>query len=474
MTYDVAVIGAGVTGSMIARELSMLDNTVCIIEKQSDVAGGASRANSGIVHAGYDAVPGTSKAKFNVLGNAMMQKTALELGVPYENCGSLVVALGKDDKKRLEELKQRGDENGVPTSIVRGERLKKIEPMLSEKITAALYAPSAGIICPFSLTIAASENAAANGAELFLESEVTDINFADDIYTITAGEKKIQAKYVVNAAGIYADKISAMAGGEVFNIHPRKGQYIIFDKLIKAYTNSVIFRAPTQMGKGVLFAPTVYGNMLAGPTAEDIEDKQDKSTSGRGLDYVMNGVKQFVPQVDAKKAITEFAGLRAVSPTGDFIIEQSKNAENFINVAGIESPGLTAAPAIAVHVRDMLVSMGLSDSKKAGATRIRKPIEVFANATKKRQQELIEMDKRYANIVCRCEHVTEAEIIESIRRGARTVDAVKFRVSTGMGRCHGGFCLPRVMDILARELYKDPTQITKSGQGSQILTGRTK
>ena len=474
MIYDVAVIGAGVIGSMIARELSMLDISLCIIEKHSDVAGGTSRANSGIVHAGYDAQPGTNKAKFNVLGNALMQKTTLELGVPFENCGSLVVALSEEDERKLEELKERGDKNGVPTRIVRGEQLKEIEPMLSEKITAALYAPTAGIVCPFSLTIAASENAAANGAQLFLESEVTGISFSDGAYTITAGEKKIKARYIVNAAGVYADKISKMAGGEEFSIHPRKGQYIIFDKLMEAYTNTVIFRAPTKMGKGVLFAPTVYGNMLAGPTAEDIDDKQDKSTTGQGLDYVIHGVKEYVPQVDAKKAITVFAGLRAVSPTHDFIIEKSKSAENFINVAGIESPGLTAAPAIAVHVRDMLVSMGLSDSKKAEAKRIRKPIEVFANATKKRQQELIGMDKRYANIVCRCEHVTEAEIIESIRRGARTVDAVKFRVSAGMGRCHGGFCLPRVMDILARELDKDQTQITKSGQGSQILTGRTK
>ncbi len=474
MIYDVAIIGAGVIGSMIARELSQLDISLCVIEKHSDVAGGASRANSGIVHSGYDAQPGTLKAKFNVLGNAMMEKTARELGVPYQNCGSLVVAFGEDDEKKLRELKKRGDKNTVSTRIIKGAKLKELEPMLSKNITAALYAPSAGIICPFSLSIAASENAQQNGAQLFLESEVKAVEYTSGVYTITAGERKIKAKYLVNAAGLFADDISKMAGGEVFNIHPRRGQYIIFDKLMPAYTNTVVFRAPTKMGKGVLLAPTVYGNMLAGPTAEDIDDKQDKATTGEGLSFVMNGVKEFVSEIDTKKAITEFAGLRAVSPTHDFIIEKSKSAENLINVAGIESPGLTAAPAIASYVKDILVSMGISSINDPKATRIRKPIEVFANADKERQKELITQDKKYANIVCRCEHVTEAEIIESIRRGARTVDAVKFRVSTGMGRCHGGFCLPRVVDILSRELGKDYSEITKSGAGSQILTGRTK
>ena len=474
MIYDAAIIGAGVTGSMIARELSQLDISLCVIEKHSDVAGGASRANSGIVHAGYDAVPGTFKAKFNVLGNAMMQKTALELGVPYENCGSVVVAFGKDDEEKLKGLKQRGDQNGVPTNIISAAELRMLEPMISDNITAALYAPTAGIICPFSLTIAAIENAQNNGAKLFLDSEVKSLSFKEDVYTITAGERKIKARFIINAAGVYADEISKMAGGEIFSINPRRGQYIIFDKLMPAYTNTVVFRAPTKLGKGVLVAPTVYGNMLAGPTTEDIEDKQDKATTLEGLDFVIHGAKEYLPDIDTKKAITVFAGLRAASTTHDFIIEKSKSAENFVNVAGIESPGLTAAPAIAVYVKNLLLAMGIDDKPNPKATRIRKPIEVFANAEKERQKELIAQDKRYANIVCRCEHVTEAEIIESIHRGARTVDGVKFRVGAGMGRCHGGFCLPRVVDILSRELGKDYNEITKSGDGSQILTGRTK
>lgn len=474
MTYDVAIIGAGVAGTMIARELSMLSCSVCVIEKQEDVATGTSRANSGIVHGGYDAKPGSLKAKFNVLGNAMMKKTTKELGVPYKNCGSIVVAFGKDDEKMLCELKQRGEENGVKTKIINKQQLKELEPLISDNITAALYAETAGIVCPFRLTLAASENAISNGAYFYFDSKVTAIERTDGVYIITAGEKEIKAKYVVNAAGVYADEISKMAGGEEFKIRPRKGEYIIFDKDMPASANTVIFRAPTEMGKGVLFAPTVYGNMLAGPTAEDIDDKQDKATTRQGLDYVLSGAKEYVPTVDRKSAITVFAGLRAVSPTHDFIIGKSEKTENFVNVAGIESPGLTAAPAIAMHIKELLVSMGLSDEENPDTTRIRRPIEVFADATKQRQKELIEKDPRYANIVCRCEHVTEAEIIESIRRGARTVDGVKFRVSAGMGRCHGGFCMPRVMDILARELGKDYSEITKGGKGSKVLTGRTK
>ncbi|MBT3318804.1 MAG: NAD(P)/FAD-dependent oxidoreductase [Clostridia bacterium] len=474
MIYDAAIIGAGVIGSMIARELSMLDIRVCLIEAKDDVASGASRANSGIVHAGYDAKPGSFKAKFNVLGCAMMKQTTDELGVPFENCGSLVVAFNKQDELALAELKRRGDANGVPTQILTGAQAREIDPMLSEKITSALYAKSAGIVCPFSLTIAASENAIANGVKLYLNSEVTDIARKDGVYEIAAGERDISARIIVNAAGLYSDEISKMAGAEQFIIKPRKGEYIVFDKEMKARTNNVIFRAPTKLGKGVLLAPTVYRNMLAGPTAQNIEDKQDKATSPDGLKKVLNSVIEYVPSIERGKAITVFAGLRAKSPTHDFIIGASQSADNFVNVAGIESPGLSSAPAIAQHVKDLLVSLGLSDKKDPSATRKREPIEVFANATLERKKQMIASDKNYANIVCRCEYVTEAEIIESIRRGARTVDGVKFRAAAGTGRCHGGFCMPRVMDILARELSKDYSEIQKSGKGSRVLTGKTK
>ena len=476
MKYDVAVIGAGVTGSMIARALSMYDMRVCVIEAAPDVAAGASRANSGIVHAGYDAKPGSQKARFNVAGNAMMPAVAAELDVPYQNCGSLVVGFDAEDDAQICALYESGKKNGVETMILSRKQILEKEPMFSGEVSSALYAPSAGIICPFSLTIAAMENAVRNGVDVYLNSRVTAILRDGDVYAITAGERRIDARYIVNAAGIFADEISKMAGGEVFDIRPRKGQYIIFDTAMPAKVDSVIFGAPTAKGKGVLFAPTVYGNMLAGPTAEDIGDKADTATSRSGLDGVLLGAKRYVPSLEARYAITTFAGLRSVSSTGDFIIECSKSAQNLVNVAGIESPGLTSAPAIAEHVVELLQSIGLEVKKDANAVRTRKAIEVFSCATDARKKELIQQDNRYANVVCRCEHVTEAEIVECIRRpcGARTVDGVKYRAGAGMGRCHGGFCLPRVMDILARELECAYDDVTMSGGGSYILAGKTK
>lgn len=476
MTYDVAIIGAGVTGSMIARELSMLQVKVCLIEAHADVAAGATKANSGIVHAGYDASPGSMKAKMNVKGAAIMKKTTDELGVPYMNTGSLVVGFSDEDDAQIEALHARGRQNGVETQVISGQQARKMEPMLSKDVTSALYAPTAGIVCPFTLAVAAVENAAANGVQVLRSRRVTAIKKQDGVHRITAGDKTVSATYVVNAAGVYADEVSRMAGGEVFDIRPRKGEYIIFDTDMEARTEAVIFPAPTKMGKGVLFAPTVYGNMLAGPTAEDTDDKTDKATSRRGLNAVIEGTRSYVPNIDRRAAIAVFAGLRAVSPTGDFIIECSQKAKNLVNVAGIESPGLTSAPAIAEHVKELLISLGLPDEQDESATRIRKPIEVFAMASPKRKKELIKKDPQYANIVCRCEQITEAQIVESIRRpcGATTVDGVKLRTGAGTGRCHGGFCLPRVMEILARELGRDYGGITKSGGESAILMGRTK
>ena len=476
MIYDAAVIGAGVTGSMIARELSMYDMSVCVIEAAADVAAGASRANSGIVHAGYDAIPGTLKAKMNRRGNALMKQTAKELGVPYLDCGSLVLAFCDDDDRHVRELHDRGEKNGVLTEILSFREVVQKEPMVSAQATSALYAPSAGIICPYTLTIAAMENAAGNGVQVFLDSRVTEIAHQDGVYELQAGKNHIRARYLINAAGLYADDISKMAGGEVFEIRARKGEYIVFDNSMAARVGTVLFGTPSERGKGVLLTPTAHGNMMAGPTSEYTDNKADKSTSGAGLEAVFCGAKQFVPDIDTKSAITVFAGLRAVCDRHDFIIERSKSAPNLINVAGIESPGLTSAPAIAQYVCELLFTAGLEASKKQEAKRTRTPIEAFAHATPARRQELIKKDARYANVVCRCEHVTEAEIVESILRpcGARTVDGVKFRTRAGMGRCHGGFCLPRVMAILARERGQDIGDITKSGGDSQILTSKTK
>jgi glycerol-3-phosphate dehydrogenase len=475
MIYDVAIIGAGITGAMIARELSQLNTSVCVIEAAADIASGATRANSGIVHAGYDALPGSMKARMNVRGNALMGAAVKELGVPYDNCGSLVVAFDDEEDKSVDMLLGRGRENGVPVEKISGDEVRQKEPALSEELRSALWAPTGGIVSPFELAIAAMENAAANGAEVYLNSQVSAISKENSVFVIHTGENVIKARFVVNAAGVYADDISKMAGAEVFTINARRGEYVLFDKSQPVRVKSVIFGAPSEKGKGVLFSPTAHGNMIAGPTAE-FTGKEDTATTSEGLKAVMDGVCRYVPSINKRSAITVFAGLRAVGDRHDFIIEESKSMPGFVNVAGIESPGLTSAPAIAEYVTEMLVSMGIDGTKNADATRIRKPIEVFAHATPERQCELIKADQRYANVICRCEHVTEAEIVQSINRpcGATTVDGVKLRTSAGFGRCHGGFCMPRVMDILARELGRDLKDITKSGEGSWILGKRTK
>lgn len=475
MIYDVAVIGAGVSGAMIARELSQLDIRLCVIEAASDAAAGATRANSGIVHAGYDALPGSLKARMNVRGIELMDIAVKELHVPYNKCGSLVVAFDDEGEKSVDELLKRGKQNGVIVEKLSGSEVKRREPYLSEAVRCALWAPEAGIVSPFELALAAVENAAANGADVFFDCRVTAIRKEEGMFTVEAGALTIQARFVVNAAGVYADEVSRMAGGEAFSINARRGEYVLFDKSSPVRTNAVIFGAPSEKGKGVLFSPTAHGNMIAGPTAE-FTGKDDTATTREGLEAVLKGVRRYAPGIEKRSAITVFAGLRAASDRHDFIIEASKSAPGFINVAGIESPGLTASPAIAEYVTQLLIEMGISDTKRNGATRLREAIEVFAHATPERQCALIAKDARYANVVCRCEQVTEAEIVQSIHRpcGARTVDGVKLRTTAGFGRCHGGFCMPRVMDILARELCLDVCDITKSGEGSPILTGRTK
>ncbi len=475
MIYDVAVIGAGISGCMIARELSFYEASVCVIEAAADVAAGATRANSGIVHAGFDALPGSMKARMNVRGSKLMTTAVKELGVPYDICGSLVVAFDDDDEKSLDELMVRAAENGVPVERISGDEVRRREPHLSKAIQSALWAPTGGIVSPFELAIASIENAVENGVQVFLNSRVTKIQNKGDIITIEAGEKRIQTRFVVNATGVYADEMSRMAGGESFEIKARRGEYVLFDKSQPVRTRSVIFGAPSEKGKGVLFGPTAHGNMIAGPTAE-FTGKDDTATTPEGMQAVMDGVRRYVPSIDKRNAITVFAGLRAAGSTHDFIIEESKSTPGFVNVAGIESPGLTSAPAIAEYVAEMLIAMGMSPKKKASAVRTRKPIEVFAHATPERRAELIQMDKRYTNVVCRCEQVTEAEIVQSIHRpcGATTVDGVKLRTSAGFGRCHGGFCMPRVMEILSRELGTDLNTVTKSGEGAWILADKTK
>lgn len=504
MIYDVVVIGAGVIGCHIARQLSQYKLKICLLEKQSDVATGTSAANSGIVHAGYDAEPGSNKARLNILGNKMMDKVAEELNIPFKRIGSLVLAFNKDDMVKLNTLYDRGLENGVEgMEMLTALEVCEKEPNISKEVEGALYAPSAGIICPYELTIGAAENAVENGTDLKLECEVRDIkrsyikpdaegkllykengnnnkgnnhNYSSILYKVVTNQGEFTTRYIVNCAGLFADTIAAMVEDTSFKINPRKGEYILFDKRQGEIVNSVIFQVPTRVGKGILITQTVDGNLLIGPNALDIDDKTDLSTSNEGLNQVLQGALKSVPDIDRRYIITSFTGLRAVPSTGDFIIKESEVSKGFINVAGIESPGLTAAPAIAEYVEDILRKAGLVFIPKNDYNPVRRPVKRFRDMKEDELADLIKKNPLYGRIVCRCEKVSAAEIIDSIRRpaGARNLDGVKRRTRAGMGRCQGGFCTPRVMEILSKELNIPIEEITKSGGDSWMLTGRTK
>ena len=475
MMYDVVIIGAGVVGGMTARTLAAYDLKVCIVEKGNDVAVGATRANSAIVHAGFDAKVGSLKAKLNVRGSEMMAQVARELGVKYQNNGSLVIGFNEEDRATIEELYERGVKNGVKElKVLDKEELKKLEPNLSDEVTAALYAPTGAIICPYELTIAAIGNAMDNGTVLERNFEVTEIREKDGVYEVCSGDRVLTAKYVINAAGLHSDRIAAMVGDTSFSVHPRRGEYILLDRECGDIVSHTIFRTPSKMGKGILVSPTVDGNLLTGPTSVDIEDKEDTSTTASGFAHIIREAKENVPGIPYNKTITSFCGLRAVGSTGDFIINAPK--KGFINAAGIESPGLSASPAIAEYVLELLKEQGLSLSPKKDYNPIRKPQHAFREATIAEKNEMIKKDKSFGKIVCRCETVTEGEILQAIRTnpGARDLDGVKRRTRAQMGRCQGGFCGPQIVELLSRELGIPYEAVTKSGEGSYINLGRTK
>lgn len=477
MMYDVAIVGAGVVGALIARELSRYNVKVCLIDKEADVAMGTSKANSAIVHAGYDAKPGSLKARLNVRGNALMSQVAEELDVPFQRIGSLVLAFHEEDMTQLHKLYSRGIENQVPDlKILDKEQVRKMEPNLSEEVIAALYAPTAGIICPYELTVGAVENAVFNGVDLKLERTVINIIAEHRQFTLITEKEEIQCKYLINAAGVHADAIAAMVGKENFSITPRKGEYLLLDKSQGGVVNTVIFQPPSKMGKGILVTPTVDGNLLIGPNAHDIDNKEDISTTASGLEEVIHGAGKSVPTLDIRQVITSFAGLRATPSTGDFIIEEAADVKGFIQVAGIESPGLSASPAIAEYVVKVLNQAGLELEKREKFDPIRKPVVRFREMTDAERAKVIQQNSKYGKIICRCEKVTEGEIVDCIRRpaGARNIDAVKRRTRAGMGRCQGGFCAPRVAEILSRELDIPMEEVTKMGGQSKLLAGRTK
>lgn len=473
--YDVAVIGGGVVGGMISRRMSMYNVSCCIIEKENDVASGSTKANSAIVHAGFDAAEGTLKAKLNVRGSEMFPQLTKELGVKYKNNGSLVIGFSDEDKETISALYERGIKNGVKNlKVLTGDEAREIEPNLSDSVTSALYAPSGAIVCPYELTVAAIGNAMDNGCDLKLNFDVTDISEKDGFFEISSENDKIQAKYIVNAAGIFADKIAKMVGDDSFSITPRRGEYILLDKECGNIISHTIFRTPSKMGKGILVTPTVDGNLLTGPTSVNIDDKEDTGTTADGFEKIIGQAGENVRGIDYRKSITSFCGLRACGSTGDFIINSP--VSRFINAAGIESPGLSASPAIAEMVEELLLEQGLELSKKDGYIPTRKAMHAFRELDMEEKNKIIKENPAFGKIVCRCETVTEGEILEAINTNPKPtdVDGVKRRTRSNMGRCQGGFCTPYIMELLSREMGVPMESITKSGGESFMITGKTK
>ena len=473
--YDVAVIGGGVVGALIARTLARYQLKICILEKAHDVAMGASSANSAIVHAGFDAKEGSLKALLNVKGSEMMEKVCRELGVKYQNNGSLVIGFDDEDRATIEALLARGNANGVKNlRIVERDELVKMEPNISKNAICALWAPTGSIVCPYELTLAAIGNAMDNGTDLFLDFEVTDIRANAEGFAVCSTQQEIGARYVINAAGLFSDAIARMGGDNSFDVHPRRGEYVLLDKECGSLVHSTIFRTPSKMGKGILVSPTVDGNLLTGPTSFDIEDKDDHSTTSDGLALVMKQAGENVEGVQFGKSITSFCGLRAVGSTGDFIINNP--IHGFINVAGIESPGLSSAPAIGEYVADLLKNDGLALNTRADYVATREAMHAFREMSIEEKNEVIRRDPTYGHIICRCEGVTEGEILNAIRKNPkpRDLDGVKRRTRAQMGRCQGGFCSPYIVELLANEQSIPYERVTKFGGASYINVKKIK
>eukprot|EP00826_Nyctotherus_ovalis_P009716 TRINITY_DN1256_c0_g1_i10.p1 TRINITY_DN1256_c0_g1~~TRINITY_DN1256_c0_g1_i10.p1 ORF type:complete len:485 (+),score=-51.64 TRINITY_DN1256_c0_g1_i10:1024-2478(+) len=469
---DVLIIGGGVIGCSVARELARYNLKLILLEKTEDISNGQSKANTGIVHGGYDAKPGTLKAKFNVLGNKMFKDVVKELGVPYKNNGSLVVSFENGGREMLESLLNQGIENGVEgLKIIGKEELLKKEPGLNKSACEALFVPTGGIVSPYELTIAYAENAAENGVEFFRNKEVTNIKKEEDnTFSVYCGDKIFKTKCIVNAAGIYSGKINNMISKNKIEIIARRGEYYLLNKTHENDFNCAIFQLPTKMGKGTLIAKTVEGTVLIGPTAEDIKDKDDTRTTSEGLKKALKFAKLTKEEIPLRDVITTFSGIRSHSTNGDFIIGECDDVSLFFNASGIESPGLTSAPAISSYLAKQIAKK-LDATQNKNFNPNRKPLTKFANLSNEERAKVIACNPDYAKIVCRCEKVSEAEIRQCIKRpvGARSLDGIKRRTRAGMGECQAGFCTNRLVEILCEELNISPFGVTKQGGKSNIL-----
>ena len=470
--YDVVIIGAGVVGASIARELSKYKLKTLVLDKENDVGNVTSMANSAIVHSGYDPKPGTKKAFHNVRGNSLYDDIAKNLDVEFKRIGSLTCAINEEELEVIEHYLPRAKENNVEVKLLNKEETKALEPFISDNVIASLYAPSAGIINPFELTVALMENAMDNGVALKLNTEVIDVTRTNNGYIVKTNGEEIEAKVVINSAGLYSDKVARMLGIDTFEVKPRKGEYFVLDHFNKPFVSHVIFPTPTAKGKGILVTPTTHGNYLVGPSSEWVEDKEDLSTDKLTLDAVRSKSSTLVDNIPFQYMIRQFSGLRATGSTGDFIIE---NHDGFIVLAGIESPGLASAPSIALEVVD-LVKENITLEENKDFNPVRRKINRLSKMSEEERNELIKADPRYGRIVCRCESISEGEVVDAIHRnaGARTIKGVKKRCRPGFGKCQGGFCEPLIVEILARELNKDPMEIKYDTNEAYILQSETK
>ncbi len=476
MVYDVGIIGAGVVGGMTARELTRYRLSVCLLERENDVACGASKANSGIVHGGFDPEPGSCKAQLNAPGVPLLFEAARQLHVPYRKNGSMVCAFSAQEEAVLDELFERGKQNGVPDlELLSGDEARALEPNLSPAVTRVLRAPSAGIVCPYALTIAAVGNAMDNGAALKTNFEVTAIEKADDCFTVTSSDgETVRCRYLVNCAGGYADRIAALAGDDFFRVIPRAGEYLLLDKAEGARVSHTIFQVPTSAGKGVLVSPTADGNLLVGPTATEVETPDAKQTTPDGLRAVMQLAPKSVPSVALRQVITSFTGVRASTAGGDFLLQASEKAPGLVHAAGIDSPGLSCCVSIARRLVELLQGAGLVCADNPDFNGERPDTHAFRKMDDDARDAWIQSHPDYGRIVCRCETVSEGEIRAAIRQNppARDVDAVKRRTRSGMGRCQGGFCGPYVMQLISEETGIPLAEITKNGKDSRMVVGR--
>ena len=471
--YDTIIIGCGIVGAAAAFTLSCREGSVLVLEKENDVATGATRANSAIIHAGYDPEPGTKMARLNVRGAALAKELCRSLSVPYARIGSLVLAFSPEQMHTVEVLYQRGIQNGVPgLRVLSPAEVLEMEPNVSGEVCGALFAPSAGIVNPWEYALAFIETAVTNGTELRRSCPVTSIEKTADGWAVSTPQGTFEARTVINAAGVESEEIHDMALPHTFTIKPNRGEYYLMDKSEGKQVSHVLFQCPSAVGKGVLVSPTVHGNLIVGPNAVAAEDKSRVNTTGAGLNFVRETAVKSVPALNFRSSIRNFAGMRANSDQNDFIIQEQ---DGFIDLAGIKSPGLSSEPAIAEEALTLAQKNGLFSVAKHSAvtTRQKRHFNLQDEAGKR---AMIAENPLYGRVICRCETVTEGEILDAIHSPVPpcSVDGVKRRCNAGMGRCQGGFCGPRVLEILSRELNLKPESVLKDLSGSEILIGENK